>query len=277
MNIDRLLPLLRCTSCNGELSFSPKNLKCLYCGDVFPVVDGIPVMLRPDEQEQAWAEYFRGMAEKRGDTAAVNSYWSVKNFNFVQEHILRIVGDAKNLSFLDVGCGTGHFFKPLLRDNILTGVDVSLEVLKFARQRGFSVIRSSGKRLPLESGGFDVVLSTSVIQSVNEGEVFVRELVRVAKPGGRIILSTTNGRNLTLSFFKAVERRKYRHLRVYTAREVEGFFKSAGCPVRSFLFLYFPFGLARKVEKGHKISLCDQYLASTFVVEAWKPGEDRHS
>lgn len=48
MSVDaRLLEILICPACHGELKEleSDRGLECLGCGRIFPIRDGIPVML----------------------------------------------------------------------------------------------------------------------------------------------------------------------------------------------------------------------------------------
>jgi uncharacterized protein YbaR (Trm112 family) len=55
----RLLELLCCpavdggTPCRGELRETPGGLACGTCGRVYPVVDGIPVMLQDQAVKEA--------------------------------------------------------------------------------------------------------------------------------------------------------------------------------------------------------------------------------
>ncbi|MGH7553290.1 MAG: class I SAM-dependent methyltransferase [Longimicrobiales bacterium] len=92
---------------------------------------------------------------------------------------------------LEVGCGGGHVleqFPGLDR----TGVDLSAGMLKRARRRvGPSVrlIQSQAERLPFQSGSFDVVVCTEVLEHILNPPEVIRELMRVAKPGGRVIVS----------------------------------------------------------------------------------------
>lgn len=273
MNLDRLLPLLRCLSCGGRLSQEGRFLVCLRCGERFPLADDIPVMLREDPEDKTWEDYFRRVSKKTGDSEAANSYVSRNNFHFIRDQLLRFIGRVRDKAILDVGCGTGHFSQPLARDNLLVGVDISLEMLAYARKKGLAVVQSSGKRLPFEAASFDLVIATSVIQSIQAGGSFVSELGRVTKPGGRLIVTTTNGQNLSLAFFKAVERKKYAHLKTYTTEEIRSYFRAARCPVESLLFLFFPLGLARKVRTNGPLGPLTKRLATTLAVEGRKPKE----
>ncbi|MDH7512861.1 MAG: methyltransferase domain-containing protein [Clostridiales bacterium] len=273
MNLDRLLPILRCLNCGGRLSQDGRLLACQRCGERFPLADDIPVMLREDTEDRAWEDYFRRVSEKMGDSEAANSYVSLKNFHFVRNQLLRFIGSVKGQAVLDVGCGTGHFSQSLARDNLLVGVDVSLDMLVYARQKGLAVVQSSGKKLPFEAVSFDLVIANNVIQSIQAGEPFINELSRVTRPGGRLIVSATNGQNLSLVFFRVIEKRKYAHLKTYTAEEIRNYLGAARCHVEAVLFLFFPFGFARHVRANEPPGALNRHLATTLAVEGRKPKE----
>jgi phosphatidylethanolamine/phosphatidyl-N-methylethanolamine N-methyltransferase len=97
---------------------------------------------------------------------------------------------------LEVGVGTGISLPAYRRSNRLVGVDISLPMLKKARERvvaqrlthveALSVMDASGLGLPDES--FDVVVAQYVITAVPHPEATLDEFARVLKPGGEIIL-----------------------------------------------------------------------------------------
>ncbi len=273
MNLDRLLPILRCLNCRGRLRQEGRHLVCRTCGERYPLADDIPVMIRKDSEDRIWEDYFRRLSENSGDSEAANSYFSLKNFRFVRDRLLHLIGEVRGQAILDVGCGTGHFSQYLAGENLLVGVDISLEMLFLARRKGLAVVQSSGKNLPFEDASFELVIANNVLQSIQAGRLFIRELSRVTRPEGRLILSATNGQNLSLALFRIIERKKYAHLKTYTAEEIRSFMAAAGCPVESLLFLFFPFGLARQVEAEARPSALDKRLATTLAVEGRKTEE----
>jgi ubiquinone/menaquinone biosynthesis C-methylase UbiE len=230
-------------------------------------------MLRKDPEDRTWEDYFSRLSQKKGDSEGANGYISRKNFHFVRDRLLRIIGRVRNQVILDVGCGTGHFSQSLGRHNLLVGVDISLEMLAYAKRKGLAVVQSSGKRLPFEAASFDLTIANSIIQSIQAGGPFISELARVTKPEGRLIVSTANWQNISLAFFRVFERRKYAHLKTCTAEEIRNYFWAAQCPVESVLFLYFPFGLARQVRTVEPLGALNRRLATAFAVEGRKPKE----
>ena len=100
-------------------------------------------------------------------------------------------------SVLEVGCGTGVLCRWVARQmdnaNPVSGVDVNAfflrEAAEIARRDGMADVVSfhegSAEALPFEDNSMDVVFSSTVIQRVNADRM-LPEMVRVAKPGGRI-------------------------------------------------------------------------------------------
>jgi SAM-dependent methyltransferase len=273
MNVERLLPDLRCLRCGSPLDYREGRLDCPGCRTFYPVVADIPVLLERDAKARVWEAYFDLLVREKGDTEAANGYINLKNYRFVRKSLLEYLGEIKGLDILDVGCGTGHFSQSLARDNRLVGIDISFEMVRHAMARGLTTAQSSGKKLPLAAGIFDLVIANNVIQSFREGREFIRELVRVARPGGRILVSATNGQNLSHVLFRLAERKKYRHLGVYSADRLRHEFHAAGALVRSVLFLHYPIGKARGGPGDSRLRLIDKCLATTVAVEAVKPNE----
>jgi ubiquinone/menaquinone biosynthesis C-methylase UbiE len=99
---------------------------------------------------------------------------------------------------LEVGCGAGHVLDTLAGSD-RTGLDISPAMLKRARSRlgaAVRLVRGSAEDLPLLSGSFDVVLCTEVLEHTRRPELVVRELMRVAAPGARVVVSVPNERNI---------------------------------------------------------------------------------
>lgn len=102
---------------------------------------------------------------------------------------------------LDVGCGTGVLAERLARAGYaMTGVDPSqgmLDVLT-ARAPSVTAVLGSGTDLPFDDDAFQLVLSVATLHHIAEPEAVRRtlhEMVRVARPGGRVLIWDHNPRN----------------------------------------------------------------------------------
>jgi SAM-dependent methyltransferase len=107
------------------------------------------------------------------------------------------VAHATGCDVLDVGCNTGYGtlrFAPIA--GRVVGVDVSPRAIDAARQRAPEgrpeFVLTSGLDLPFTDDSFDLVTSFQVLEHVADPAAFLGELVRVARPGGTVILATPN-------------------------------------------------------------------------------------
>lgn len=94
---------------------------------------------------------------------------------------------------LDVCTGTGDFIAPLRkavgRSGLVLGLDFCKPMLMKAREKGVAGWLTSGDacRLPVQSGSVDGVTVGWGIRNVPDIDAAHREIVRVLKPGGRIV------------------------------------------------------------------------------------------
>jgi SAM-dependent methyltransferase len=126
--------------------------------------------------------------------AHVVEHYLRKRTAFVLEHVPRGTG-------LDVGCGTGVLAARLAAAGYdMTGCDPSagmLEVMRRDRPE-IEAVQASGTDLPFADGAFDLVMCVAVMHHVADpGDVrrTLQEMVRVARPGGRILVWDHNPRN----------------------------------------------------------------------------------
>jgi 2-polyprenyl-3-methyl-5-hydroxy-6-metoxy-1,4-benzoquinol methylase len=94
--------------------------------------------------------------------------------------------------FLDVGCGTGNLF-PLVRDRFhrYMGID-AIRYDGFPLQAQFTGADLNAAPWPLADECADAVVAVETIEHLENPRAFVRELTRLAKPGGWIIVTTPN-------------------------------------------------------------------------------------
>jgi 2-polyprenyl-3-methyl-5-hydroxy-6-metoxy-1,4-benzoquinol methylase len=109
-------------------------------------------------------------------------------------------------SYLDAGCGDGRYLAALpdlgeLPQRVV-GVDIAESILGTARRAttlaGFEpeLVRANLERLPFGGAEFDLVVSVQVLEHLLDPDAGVRELARVLRPGGLLVLSTDNRRML---------------------------------------------------------------------------------
>ena len=93
---------------------------------------------------------------------------------------------------LDVGCGVGMYLQALRAYTLFTfGVEIEGEHVREAAAHGH-VVQGLGEQLPFANDRFDLVLSHEVIEHVTDDRACVADMVRVLKPGGRLVLFCPN-------------------------------------------------------------------------------------
>lgn len=91
---------------------------------------------------------------------------------------------------LDLGCGAGLNLERLSKYAEATGTDYYEEALHFCRRRGFNrLCKADAANLPFAAESFDIVTALDVIEHLDDDAVALRELWRVMRPGGILIVS----------------------------------------------------------------------------------------
>jgi sarcosine/dimethylglycine N-methyltransferase len=110
-------------------------------------------------------------------------------------------GIDASASVLDVGCGCGNFLFHLAAKVGChgTGLDLSIERIKFARQRlaeregngpsGIDFVHGSATAMPFETASFSHVVSQDALFLVPDKPVSHAEIYRVLRPGGLFAFS----------------------------------------------------------------------------------------
>lgn len=95
-------------------------------------------------------------------------------------------------TLLDVGCGRGELW-PFVADRFAAyaGADV-LRYDGFPAAAAFHPIDLDAGRVPLPDGSADVVAAVETIEHLENPRAFARELVRLARPGGWVVVTTPN-------------------------------------------------------------------------------------
>ncbi len=95
-----------------------------------------------------------------------------------------------NARLLDAGCGSGRTLQELKRYGEASGIELSPEAAEIARGRGDLEVRIGRlEELPWESGTFDLITCMDVIEHTPDDRATLRELRRVARPGGWLIVT----------------------------------------------------------------------------------------
>jgi ubiquinone/menaquinone biosynthesis C-methylase UbiE len=125
----------------------------------------------------------------------------ISNFLFeIEEPIIKgILPKLGGLRVLDVGCGSGRWTsKFVAAGGEVIGVDKSKVMLKFAKKRAKKAkfLRMDARKLKFTSNSFDFVFESLMLVHVPNWKKAVKEMIRVCKPCGTILISDFNGARL---------------------------------------------------------------------------------
>lgn len=148
------------------------------------------------------------------------------------------------------GCGVGTYLARLAPDaDLPIGLDIEFPRVVDSQAFTPNVICGAGEYLPLAGGSADLVFSHEVLEHVQDDQLAIQEMVRVLKPGGRVVLFCPNrgypfethgiywhgkyhfGNKLFVNYLPRSLRDKLApHVEIYTRADLDRLF--AGLPVR---------------------------------------------
>ncbi|OQA35720.1 MAG: Malonyl-(acyl-carrier protein) O-methyltransferase [Parcubacteria group bacterium ADurb.Bin326] len=122
----------------------------------------------------------------------MNSYEVDKRKKLVFSNLIE--DSIRGKTLLDVGCGIGLFSAIAEKKGAkVTSLDMGKALLTQVSKRCNSkTVVGSVTRLPFKDDSFDIVLATEVIEHSSNPAKGFAELVRVAKPGGKVVITVPN-------------------------------------------------------------------------------------
>lgn len=121
---------------------------------------------------------------------AEDRHWWYQGRRRVLERAIERLGLPTGAHILDAGCGSGRNMVELARHGVVTGVELSHTSVHLARERGAGeVLEGSVMDMPFDDASFDLCVSLDVIEHLEDDVGALRELRRVTKPGGALLVT----------------------------------------------------------------------------------------
>ncbi len=212
-----------------------------------------------------WQNYFDEKAATHGASVKASDYYDEASFFMQRRNILRWLGDLRGACVLDAGCGVGAFSEPLVAANTVYGVDFSARSVEHAAARGLNTHVGDLAALPFADGWFDLVLCIGVIQLIDDHLPVLRELARVTKPGGTLLVQTLHRGSLQRKLLALFEK-SHKFDKMYAMDDLAADFAACGLEDPEFLKLYHPFTF---VTTGGAGELGD-FLCTSFALKGRK-------
>lgn len=179
------------------------------------------------------------MAQKFSETRKF--FW--RDLEFIADYV------KNNDKILDYGCGNGRLLE-ILNDKKIdyTGIDISGKLINLAKQKykgkNIKFIKITGSdSLSLPNEYFNVVVSIAVFHHfpIDYAEKMAKELFRITKPGGKIIIAIWNlkqerfkkiikkdSKDIIIPFKDNAGKVFNRYHRIYTKKDLKEIFSKAG-------------------------------------------------
>ena len=209
-----LLKDIRCPKCQRSLKTSQEfdvheeiTATTLFCekGHTWEVIDGIPSLVHPriSSEDERWIKEYNELAENYDELVKQYDEWLGIDLMKEREdftHFITIEGPAR---IIDVSAGTAanfealhnHFKGKQMGRFDLHGLDVSRGMLNVAKSKmaslGIDVSLCHGNvfNIPYRDDLFDIVLHSGGINTFSDISLGIREMQRIAKPGGFVIIT----------------------------------------------------------------------------------------
>lgn len=197
----KLLTLLRCPTCHGELAcYSEKinqkghvvegNLRCKTCEIHYPIVRSIPRFVSMENYASSFGYQWNKYKRTQVDTYSKNEHSENRFYaetGWTNESM-------KDNWILDAGCGNGRFVEVCARaDCQVVGVDISSAIDAagelFANKDNVHLVQASIYELPFAVGAFDKCYCIGVIQHTPDPKLSIQALPTFVKRDGEIALT----------------------------------------------------------------------------------------
>jgi len=188
---------ISCPSCAGPLR---TDWSCCSCGMRYEAPDGIPNLRLPGDTRTEVVRGFYERAPFPDYPPRVSLSWlraRAERSEFARLIDRAIPGDAR---VVEIGCGTGQMSLYLARAHrVVIGADLTRASLTLGVEaaRRFELnqvqfIETDLHHPGMRAGAFDVVYSSGVLHHTPDPSAAFARIVRLARPGGMIVLGVYN-------------------------------------------------------------------------------------
>lgn len=191
--------------------------------------------------QQVPADYY----EQGVKNNLLQRYWHITKVKTFK----KLLGTKKPKKILDVGCASGYMtneISKIMPQATLTGVDVYSKSLAFGKKvyPQIKFIKADAHQLPFVTSSFDLVICYEVIEHVVNPNIVLKELKRVVKKNGQVIVAMDSGNWLFRIIWFIWENTKGKvwqgaHLHPFRHQKLEEIIKKCGFRIKRKAFSHF--------------------------------------
>jgi SAM-dependent methyltransferase len=165
--------------------------------------------------------------------AEATHFWFRGFREYVTPVISQLSGGRRDLRIIDCGCGTGNNLRMLGGFGRAVGFDLDEGGVRMTHASGGRVVRADATRVPFASDAFDLATSFDVMQCLEPDVAVVREMARLVRPGGAVVVTMA-----ALEILRGDHSESWQEVRRYTPAMAKELFAQAGLRVERVSFLF---------------------------------------
>ena len=166
--------------------------------------------------------------------AADSHFWYHGFRRFMETTLADITGGRTDLRIIDCGCGMGQNIRLLQPHGHVVGFELEpAAAVAAGREFGRPIACADITRIPFPDNVFDLAASFDVLQVVEPDVAAVREMARIVKPGGRVLLTMA-----AFEMLSGDHAEVWSECRRYTPRTARALAESAGLRVEHVSFMF---------------------------------------
>jgi len=165
--------------------------RCLACGQLVSQITAQAFTSSMKEFDQPRGTLPTPHTQRRHDARAAKLFGTVAML--VRSEPVAVV------RYLDVGCSSGALLRSALRHGFdAEGVEPAAQAAEFAKSTGLKVFHGYLEEARFPASSFDAVTLMEVIEHLPDPSALLREVWRILKPNGVLVVGTGNGASWTV-------------------------------------------------------------------------------
>jgi len=187
-------------------------------GQRFPIREGIPCFLEPSEVSESnrkYQKFYDRIAPGYDAAVRLYSFFSRRSLKQMRQGYLDEIEMKETGRVLEVSVGTGLNIPFFPRTVEFYGLDISWGMLQRCRRnlrrwgRTAQLFLGAAEALPFQDEVFDVVFHFGGINFFSDRSRAIMEMIRVAKPGAKIVISDETEKHVKSRYEKVPVAGKY--------------------------------------------------------------------
>lgn len=165
------------------------------------------------------------MDERHAKTrqAAESHFWYHGFRRFITPILDEVSSGRTDLRIIDCGCGVGQNMRLLAPYGQVVGFELEPRAAAAGREFGQPIACADITRIPFPDAVFDLAVSFDVLQMVEPDVAAMREMARIVRPGGRVLVTVA-----AFEFLAGDHAEVWSECRRYTRRTATELVESAG-------------------------------------------------